>query len=603
MTLQSAPSNEVEWAADATLMREKSSHILKAARSATLANILAPLLCIPMFQDEVPAWRLQLWLGYMFLAVSVRTWIIFQLPYLTENITHARGDLGKVTLAIGMVGFGWGLGWPLMTPDLSMVNRMIYVYMTTAAMISSMFAYSVNKPTFYAFTLPIMIPAMTTLLWPMNIFRWPFSVGMGALYLVVISIGKNFAKVFENSVRLQFRNEQLYQALASERDQSVAANVAKSKFIAVASHDLRQPLHAVNVNLDLFNAKRMDPRDNLLLQRIKNSIMALNAMFDGLLNMSKLDAYVTTVAIKDFSLRDLADSVREIVQPKADQKQLTLTIDAPDWVVSGDKLMLQQVVVNLVFNALQYTEHGQVTVVFSVEADRLALRVSDTGVGITPSDQKKIFNEFYRVERTRGVHEGLGLGLTIVKRLCDLMGAAISVESQPGQGSVFCVQTPWTLSTPTRQPGWPDSASEQFNSPATNRLDGKCIVIFEDDPAIAEAYRHTLSARGADTYLLADSEAELNAQLESINHIDCILSDFQLKHATGDLMITRLRENYNWEIPAVIVTGDTALHQVHANDQAHIRVLHKPVTFQGIVTALEEVIGAAEPMSATTSRH
>ena len=598
MTTHSETSSEVERASDATLMREKSSHIIKAARSATLANILAPLLCIPMFQDEVPLVHMQLWLGYMFLAISIRTWIIFRLPYTTESIQDPQQDLGKVTIAIGMVGLGWGLGWPLMTPDLSMVNRMIYVYMTTAAMISSMFAYSVNKKTFYAFTLPIMIPAMTTLLWPVNIFPWPFSVGMGALYLVVISIGKNFATVFESSVRLRFRNEHLYQALASERDQSVAANVAKSKFIAVASHDLRQPLHAVNVNLDLFNLARLDPRDSLLLQRIKNSIMALNDMFDGLLNMSKLDAYVTTVSVRDFPLRDLSGSVREIIQPKADQKRLALSFDAPDIIVRGDKLLLQQIVVNLAFNALQYTEHGQVDIQFSVEGDRLVMRVSDTGVGISPADQKNIFNEFYRVERTRGAHDGLGLGLTIVKRLCDLMDATIAVESLPGKGSVFIVHTPCTISSPVDEAAWQDQALNLPPHNTSNWLEGKCIAIFEDDQAIAEAYRHTLSARGAQTFVLSDADDELNVQLESINHIDCILSDYQLKYATGDLMIDKLRENYNREIPAVIVTGDTARHRVLATDQPNIRILHKPVTFIRIVGAIEEVIQAEQPSTA-----
>ena len=149
--------------------------------------------------------------------------------------------------------------------------------------------------------------AMSTLLWPTHIFPWPFSIGLAAVFLVVIGIAKNFSRVFEESVRLRFRNEQLYQALVQERDQSVASNVAKSRFIAVASHDLRQPLHAVNVNLELFESSRLDPRHSQLLQRIKSSISTLNSMFDGLLNMSKLDAYVTQVDSQAFLLRELSE--------------------------------------------------------------------------------------------------------------------------------------------------------------------------------------------------------------------------------------------------------------------------------------------------------
>ena len=580
---------------DLNLMREKCSHIVKAARSATLANILAPLLCIPMFEDEVREDHLVIWLVYMFLAVAVRTWIIFKLEHKASAILHPDRDLRLITFAVGIVGLGWGLGWPLMTPELSMVNRMIYVYMTTAAMISSMFAYSVNRQTFYAFTLPIMIPAMSTLMWRIHIFPWPFAVGLAALYLVVLSIAKNFSHVFEDSVRLRFRNERLYQELATERDQSVAANVAKSKFIAAASHDLRQPLHAVNINLELFNLKDMRIKDSQLLQRIKNSIAALNSMFDGLLNMSKLDAYVTKVVNREFSLPDLAESVQEIVQSRANAKGLTLSIEAPPLTVLGDKLLLQQILMNLALNALQYTERGTVRIEFTTEADRLSFSVSDTGVGISGAELPHIFNEFYRVDRTRGAHEGLGLGLTIVKRLCDLIGASVKVSSVSGEGSVFTVNTPCPVSTGQTDMEMHDRLTLPIMSDRSNHLQGKCIAIFEDDAAIVEAYRQTLSACGAQIVVLSETAEVLQDQLESINHIDCILSDFRLKESTGDMVIEQLRENYNHEIPAVIVTGDTSPNQIHLFANLNVRVLHKPVTFQTIVSTIDEVIGNSSP--------
>ncbi len=571
------------------LQREKSAHIVKAARSATLANILAPLLCIPMFQDEVQILNLVLWLVYMFVAVAVRSWIVYSQANESTAIVDPERDLRRMTFAVGIVGLGWGLGWPLMAPELSLVNRMIYVYMTTAAMISSMFAYSVNRQTFYAFTLPIMIPALSTLLWPTHIFPWPFSVGLAALYLVVLGIAKNFSKVFEDSIRLRFRNESLYQELARERDQSVAANVAKSKFIALASHDLRQPLHAVNINLELFNGQQLPPQESRLLQRIKSSIAALNDMFDGLLNMSKLDAYMTKEIQQDFLLSDLAESVREIVQSKADSKNLAFFIEAPPLVVRGDRLLLQQIVLNLSLNALQYTERGSVSIEFFTHVDQLAFRVIDSGVGISVEDQQHIFNEFYRADRTRGAHDGLGLGLTIVKRLCNLIGAKVDVQSNSGRGSVFTVST----GCPTSQALSASRSATTLPDPSgddPHRLQGKCIAIFEDDETILEAYRQTLSARGIRIVVLSEHEQALQDQLESINHIDCILSDYRLQLTTGDLLIEKLRENYNREIPAVIVTGDTSPDQIHVFAELNVRVLHKPVTFQKIVSTIEEVI-------------
>mgnify|MGYP006278795929 CR=1 FL=1 len=572
------------------LLREKCSHIVRAARSATLANILAPLLCIPVFNDEVNPVHLNVWLGYMLVAVSVRTWILYRLEPSSELIVDPKRDLHLMTLAVGIAGLGWGLGWPLMVPDLSMVNRMIYVYMTTAAMISSMFAYSVNNQTFYAFTLPIMLPAMSTLLWPTHIFPWPFSIGLAAVFLVVIGIAKNFSRVFEESVRLRFRNEQLYQALVQERDQSVASNVAKSRFIAVASHDLRQPLHAVNVNLELFESSRLDPRHSQLLQRIKSSISTLNSMFDGLLNMSKLDAYVTQVDSQAFLLRELSESVREIVASKAEGSELQITFEAPELLVRGDKLVLQQILLNLTLNALQYTEHGSVSIQFRVESEHLTFSVTDTGVGISSVELNHIFTEFYRIERTRGVHEGLGLGLTIVKRLSDLIGATISVTSTLGEGSCFTVKTQCPVSTDLENPMAVQSPRQPRGGGAHLPLNGQCIAIFEDDPAIEEAYRHTLSARGAHVVVLSDSLEELESQVETIDRIDCILSDYRLQRTTGDVLIEALRNNYNREIPAVIVTGDTSPGQIHRFQQLRAQVLHKPVTFQKIVNTIEALI-------------
>jgi len=572
------------------LLREKSAHITKAARSATLANILAPLLCIPMFKDEVPTSELTLWLGYMFVAVLVRTWLLYRLAYEAEKIIDPKRDLKIMSYAVGIVGFGWGLGWILMAPDLLMVNRMIYVYMTTAAMISSMFAYSVHHVTFLAFTLPIMIPSLSTVLWPTTIFPWPFSVGLASLYIVVISIAKNFAKTFEDSVRLRFRNERLYQELANERDQSVTANVAKSKFIAVASHDLRQPMHAVNVYLELINLDNLPTQEKKSLSKIKSSITTLNTMFDSLLNISKLDADVMQVSHRVFHLEDLASTLRDLAEAKAIEKGLVFTIECPNLMVRGDKLLLQQILNNLVSNAIQYTEHGQVDVKFQIEQDCLLIEVSDTGCGISTTEQSDIFHQFYRAEQTRAQHDGLGLGLSIVQRLCNLIGADIRVVSELGHGAQFIVATPFLASSNEEEIFAAPPVPKTKNSHRS--LQGKNIAVIEDNPIIVEAYRQTLANKGAYVHVLSEHESELEAQLESIDHIDCILSDYRLSQTTGDLLIQKLRDSYNEEIPAIIVTADTSPSHINLFAKLNIQVLHKPISFHDVATTIERTIDA-----------
>jgi len=573
---------------DFYLLREKASHITKAARSATIANVLAPLLCIPAFKDEVRPIHLGIWLTYMLVVVAVRTWIVFRLKFKAEEIINPQQNLTLMTLALGSMGIGWGMGWVLMAPDLLMINRVIYVYMITAALMGSMFAYSVHKTTFYAFTLPIMIPSLTTALWSVDIFPWTFSVGMATVYIVVLGISKSFSQTFEDSVRLRFRNERLYQALANERDQSVAANVAKSKFIAVASHDLRQPMHAVNVYLDIVNADNFPEQDKLLLTKIKSSVTSLNSMFDSLLNISKLDAHVTPINNRTFGLQELANTLRDLYETRTKNKGLTFKISCLDLNICGDKLLLQQIIGNLISNAIQYTEAGLIEVKLITQNDRLAVEVIDTGCGVEESEQQHIFGEFYRADRTRSLHDGLGLGLSIVQRLCSLIGADVYLHSKLDEGSQFVVVTPYLVSSSDEHIEITESSQKPLHTLRT--LQGKYIAVIEDNPIIVDAYRQTLANEGAYVYVLSEFESELEAQLESINRIDCILSDYRLSQTTGDMLIQKIRENYNEEIPAIIVTADTSPSHVNLFAKLNVQVLHKPISFQAVLQVIETTI-------------
>lgn len=570
------------------LMREKSAHITKAARSATFANILVPLLCVPMFKDEVPFSDLATWLGYMFAAIAVRTWMIFKLEHHAEKISNPQHNLKILTGALGIVGIGWGFGWIFIAPQLSLINHMIYIYGTTAAMIASMFAYSVHKSSFYAFNIPIMLPSLFTVLWGPGSLTWPFSVGLASLYIVVLSIANSFAKTFESSIRLRFRNDRLYKELANERDESVAANVAKSKFIAIASHDLRQPMHAVNVYLEMINLDNLPAQEKKSLSKIKNSIATLNDMFDSLLNISKLDADVMHVSHRAFHLTELAHTLRDLNETKAANKGLSLAVNCPDLIVRGDRLLLQQIISNLLSNAIQYTEAGEVSVNFDSGPNGLLIEVVDTGSGIDPAAHQEIFNQFFRVDRTRSLHDGLGLGLSIVKRLCHLIGAKITVFSEVNQGARFVVETTF--------PAFLDEEAVHQAKPLTKAislnqaLQGKCIAVIEDNPIIVEGYRHTLASKGVEVHVLSEHMDALDAQIETIDHIDCIICDYRLNQTTGDLVIERIRESYNDEIPAIIVTGDTSPAHITFFKELNVQVLHKPISFQEIAHAIEKAL-------------
>ena len=574
------------------LIREKASYITRAAKAATAANLFAPTLCVVLFYGIVGQAELIAWVTYMVVAVTVRTWLTARLPSNAADIENPQRNLTVITLGVGLIGLGWGLGWLLLAPDLSDGFRLIYLYVTTGAMFLGMFGYGVHWPTFYAFAIPSIVPAISSVLWPQQLFPWPFALGITTLFIAAIKIAKNFSTTFDESVSQRFRNDQLYQALTQERDASIAANVAKSKFIASASHDLRQPMHAINLYLDAFDLADMGEKSQRLINKIKGSVNTVNSMFDSLLSISRLDAYSLQVSLHEFALAALVQSIADISIPKAQAKGLSLTFDHPGAQVHGDSFILRQILLNLISNAIQYTSAGQIHVHFYAQNGQLAFSVTDTGCGVSADDQAHIFEEFYRAHHSRQLHDGLGLGLTIVRRFCDLMGARIQVTSALEAGCRFEVFTPCLLTPETVVAAPNVQASAPINP---KPLSGYTVAVIEDDHNITEGYRYILTENGAQVVCLSEHPQEWEVPLMGMERLDCILSDYRLKQTTGDVLIHNLREHFNREVPALIVTADTSPSHINFFRQLHVTVLHKPISFADVLATISSMVTTAPP--------
>ena len=583
------------------IAKQKSAYIVKTARSVTVTNILAPLFALLLFYDDADPVKLSIWLAYMAVATFIRTWFTAKLEYKEEKIDNPKKDLTVVTVGVALIGFGWGLGWILLVPDLDTMNRMIYLYVTAGGMFNAMFGYCVHWPTFYSFIIPTMVPAISTVLWNRDIFPWPFAIGISILFICVIKIAKNFSKTFEESVRLRLRNEKLYQELSIERDQSIAANVAKSNFVASASHDLRQPMYAVNMYLDSLKIDAMPPSEQATVSKIKNSVVTLNEMFEALLNISKLDSLSFRSTNQPFEIERLAESLNAIVKPHALHKQLKLQFDIGPKYAVGDEALLSQMLLNLINNAIHYTDHGEVVVNFFSYGNCLHISVADTGCGISIDDQSRIFQEFFRVDKTRDHHDGLGLGLSIVSRLCKLIGAEISIDSKIDQGTIFTVSTKFPVSEQIDVLDENPHQKQKRNTASTS-IFGKTIAVIEDDPVVLEAYAQALTTRGAIVIKIALEHHEFDKQMAllDVSSIDFIISDYRLKTSSGAEMISRLREVFNDEIPAMIVTADTSPAHIQYFSELNIPVLHKPVSFQQVIAVVESKLLENAESSAVT---
>ncbi len=569
---------------DPQLLSEKLTFLQTASRTNTAGTIFGPILTAAVIYQDALIGHLLEWLVVMFVCVSYRAYVVFYKN--KSNRYSIPQKIFNLTTGVFSVTLCWGLGWVLLVPSLPFNLQCLYMLMSSTAIFVGLYGYSIHRPTFLCFALPIFIPQFIISLIPPIPFPWPVVLGEFAFSLYSLKMASYFSNSWIKTVSLQIQNQKLNKSLEAERNIAIAANIAKSKFIATASHDLRQPLHAVNIYLDLFDSNIFNQKDQANFFQIKNSIHSLNSMFNSLLDLSKFDAGFSESNCETFDLSTLISRLRNTFLPIAEGKNISLNIHYSNMRVSGDILLLQQLLGNLISNAIYYTTLGEVTITFSSGNGQLFVSIKDTGCGIESSAIDKIFDEFYRVDTTRNMHDGLGLGLSIVKRLCVIINAELSVQSEIGIGTTFNIQT--SYQSAEALDARVEANQEIMQGTKYNiSFERKVIAIFEDDPTIFQAYTKLLTQQGCDIISLSENPDELTEQLANIDRIDCILSDFRLKHTTGDQIIQLLRDSFGMDIPAIIVTADTSPDHIQLFNELNIVVLYKPIGYDEIVNQIK----------------
>ena len=363
-----------------------------------------------------------------------------------------------------------------------------------------------------------------------------------------------------------------------------AANLAKSRFIAAASHDLRQPLHALNLFVAQLARETDEAEWARLVARIDSAVTGMNELFNALLDISKLDAGVLAPNISDFSVAQLLDRTEMTFLAAAREKGLRLRVVSSDAVIRTDFILLERVLLNLVSNAIRYTVRGGVTVGCRRRAGVLRIEVWDSGIGIPEDQRGNIFGEFYQVPSAERDRSGLGLGLAIVDRLCRLLKHPIEVTSQIGKGSRFAVSVPLIAAAPC--------AAEPSMRPAaiTDRVRGKLIVVIDDDTLVLSGMQGMLKRWGC-SVVIASSEGTALARLLELKLIpDLIISDYHLGGGkVGIKAIEHLRNALGASIPAFVISGDTAPERLREARASGYYLLHKPVlpiTLRAVVSQL-----------------
>ncbi|MEI2644596.1 MAG: ATP-binding protein [Candidatus Competibacter sp.] len=378
--------------------------------------------------------------------------------------------------------------------------------------------------------------------------------------------------------------------LNTARQGAEQANAAKTRFLATASHDLRQPIHA----LGLFFANLADRVRNAetepLIGQIEESIAAIDGMLNALLDISKLDAGVIRPHIGPVAVAELFKRLDAEYQPLARETANSLRVRSSRAIVQTDLAMLERILRNLLANALRYTSNGRVLVGARCRAGQLRIEVHDTGSGIPADQLEAIFWEFHQLgnpERDRHQGLGLGLGLAIVKRLAALLGYPITVRSRLGRGSCFTIAPPLA----ERSACYPSPASAAVPG---RELQGRRVLVLDDDSPVLEAMSGLLGRWGC-AVIKALSLVEAQNQLESQAPPELLVVDYRLRGEVSGLeAVAVLQKNLRRYVPTLIITGDTDPEHLREAEASGYPLLHKPVQPAKLRSAVRHLIRANE---------
>jgi signal transduction histidine kinase len=484
-------------------------------------------------------------------------------------------------------GVLWGgAGFLFFVPG-SPVHQAFLIVLIFGVVAAAVLLIGMHMPSFYGFVVPALVPIVVRNLIEGGAGHFVLAFIAAVTTVAILSFGRNYNRALMESLRNRFENEALARALAHQNDEleqarasaerarteAEIANRSKTQFFAAASHDLRQPLHAMGLFAAALSDKVRDPGVQEVVQSINASVEALEGLFTELLDISKIDAGIVKANPVHFELASLLERLRMDFEPEASERGLQLRVARTRLFAFSDPVLVERILRNLIANALRYTWQGGIVVGARRRGRDVSLEVWDTGVGIDPEEQNRIFEEFYQIGNPeRNSRKGLGLGLSIVKRLASLLGSGVTVRSVRGRGSVFRVRVPLG-----RQPEAALAAAPRTPTDPGD-LAGRVVVVVEDEPAVLQGMEVLLQGWGA-TVIACSSLAEVldrAGELGAAPHL--IIADYRLREGgVGTLAIAQLRERFRAQIPAIIVSGSTTPAHLEEAKAINAHLLLKPV--------------------------
>lgn len=460
---------------------------------------------------------------------------------------------GYTILAL-LSGCFWG-GTAILFFDPNNVPIFTTLVLTLVSMVGGSMTSLSSRPLTYAcFSIPALAPVTVMMLTQDILFYQWLSLGMTIFTVTTLIFSHNLHRVIDNSILLKYENIELASDLKDQTEAANKANNDKSRFIATASHDLRQPLHAVNLFLDSLGHKITTEEQQHDLNRIQRGLDSLGDLFNALLDISQLDAETVRINKINFQLKEQLQTIVDQFSPDAEAKGLILTLNKCDQIIHSDPVLFEQLVRNLLSNAIRYTEEGSVDVFTTNNSDNsINLHIQDSGIGIPEKDSENIFNEFFQLDNPeRNRNKGLGLGLSIVRRTAKLLQHQIKFHSTQGKGTEFIIELPLGDSTNLTTHSSGQSTSTE------SKLKNLEVMVIDNEIDILQGMENLLSSWGCIVTTASSTEKAMSL-VDNGKHPEFILSDYRMPGDLNGCEIVKEIKLKIGDIPTLIITGDTEI--------------------------------------------
>jgi len=535
--------------------------------------------------------------AWLFSVCAIVVWRL-TLTQKYDACTDKTGTVGywehRWTLSTGLHGVLWGSSAIFMFVPGSPEYQALVLIALFAICTAAVPLIARHRASLYAFVLPTLIPITIRLAFAGSAAQILLAIFSALVMYGIFLFGHELNRTIIESVQRRYENLDLIEQLRHQtavaeaaRNEADRANQMKSRFLAAASHDLRQPLHALGLFSASLRRRVKDAEVTDIVDHVYQSVETLEQMFDALLDISRLETGGTKAQSQPFALQPLFDRLMRDCRPDAEAKGLALSFVGTRGWVQSDPMLVERILRNLVVNAIRHTPSGGVLVGCRRRASALSIEVWDTGPGIAREHQDRVFEEFYQVaENGAKTRQGLGLGLATVQRLSSILGVPLSLRSIPGRGSAFSFELPRTHARIAATPQVESTAADY------GLLADAIIVVIDDDPGALAAMREALGSWHAHTVAAASPDAALEGLADFERYPDAVVSDLRLGAAGDGLQaIARIRNELGFAIPALVVTGDTAPASVREIEATGLEWLAKPVTADRLYGVLVDLLG------------